>query len=247
MTPLFPNSNLQTDSYNNEIDQTDIEFNSYNECENDEDIESIDEEYMEVESDEDEFQFDKLNLEDLTNLEKLGENLLSQPEDPEKVLEESEAMGRVIKTHECYIDLLRTRSRTAKSWLQYQRYVNVLKSFIRAERTGNWSLPGHINYAKCARLHLQNMLHLEVEHPWVYEEFAAHGFHTIRRSDRFWAGIWSYLAIEQVLMRSFKSRGGLTRGRGVTESVRLIWLKTMHRCAEIHNSMSSLIKRLHVK
>ena len=24
MTPLFPNSNLQTDSYNNEIDQTDI-------------------------------------------------------------------------------------------------------------------------------------------------------------------------------------------------------------------------------
>ena len=86
MTPLFPNSNLQTDSYNNEIDQTDIEFDSYNECENDEDIESIDEEYMEVESDEDDFQFDKLNLEDLKNLEKLGENLLSHPEDPEKFL-----------------------------------------------------------------------------------------------------------------------------------------------------------------
>ena len=49
MTPLFPNSNLQTHSYNNEIDQTDIEFDSYNECENDEDIESIDQEYMEVE------------------------------------------------------------------------------------------------------------------------------------------------------------------------------------------------------
>ena len=169
-------------------------------------------------------------------------------------------MRRVIKTHECYIDLLQARSRTAKFWLQYQRYVNVLKSFIRAERTGNWSLhlqtlsnminlfaaTGHISYAKCARLHLQNMLHLEAEHPWVYEKFAAHGFHTIRRSDRFWAGIWSDLAIEQVLMRSLKSRGGLTRGRGVTESVRLIWLKIMHRCAEIHNSMSSLTKLLHV-
>ena len=95
---------------------------------------------MEVESDEDDFQFDKLNLENLTNLEKLGENLLSHPEDPEKVLEEFEVMGRVIKTHECYIDLLQTRSRTAKFWLQYHRYVNVLKSFIRAERTGNWSL-----------------------------------------------------------------------------------------------------------
>ena len=199
MTPLFPNSNLQTDSYINEIDQTNIEFDSYNECENDEDIESIDEEYMEVESDEDDFQFDKLNLEDLRNLEKLGENLLSHPEDPEKVLEDSEVMGRVIKTHECYIDLLQTRSRIAKFWLQYQRYVNVLKSFIRAERTGNRSLhlqtlsnminlfaaTGHIHYTKCTRLHLQNMLHLEVEHPWVYEKFAAHGFHTIRRSDRF--------------------------------------------------------------
>ena len=105
---------------------------------------------------------------------------------------------------------------------------------------------GHINYAKCARLHLQNMLHLEVEHPCVYEKFAAHGFHMMRQTDRFWAGIWSDLAIEQVLMRSLKSRGGLTRGRGVTESVRLIWLKTMHRSAEIHNSVSSLTKLLHV-
>ena len=94
MTPLFSNSNLETDRYNSKLDQFDTEFDSYNECENesenDEDIESIGEEYIEVESNEDDFPFDTLSLEDLANLEKLGENLLNYPEDTEKLLEEFE-------------------------------------------------------------------------------------------------------------------------------------------------------------
>ena len=90
------------------------------------------------------------------------------------------------------------------------------------------------------------MLQLETEHPWVYKRFSVHGFHMIRQSDRFWVGTPSDLAIEQVLMRYLKTSGGLTGGRGVTESVRLIWLKKMHRCTEIHNSMSSLTSLLHV-
>ena len=115
----------------------------------------------------------------MENLKRLGENLFNHPEDPEKLLEESEVMRRVIKTHECYVDLLQIRSRTAKFWLQYQRYVNVLKSFIRTERTGKLSLhlqsmsnminllaaTGHINCTKCARLHLQNMFQLETKNP----------------------------------------------------------------------------------
>ena len=46
-------------------------------------------------------------------------------------------------------------------------------------------------------------------------------------------------------MRGLKSRGGLTRGRGVSESVRLLWVKTMHRCASVHNAMSNLTEVLH--
>ena len=98
---------------------------------------------------------------------------------------------------------------------QYQQYANVLKSFIRAEGTGNWSFhlqymsnminlfaaTHYINYTKCARLNPQIMLQLEIERPWVYERFAVHGFHTIRRIDLLWVVIWSDLAIEQVLMR----------------------------------------------
>jgi len=46
--------------------------------------------------------------------------------------------------------------------------------------------------------------------------------------------------IESALMRSMKSRGGLTRGRGVDESVRTVWLSTMHECANVHLAMSSM-------
>ena len=38
---------------------------------------------------------------------------------------------------------------------------------------------------------------------------------TLCRSDRYWAGFSTDLVIEQVLMRSIKTTGGLTRGRGI--------------------------------
>ena len=48
------------------------------------------------------------------------------------------------------------------------------------------------------------------------------------------------LTIEQVMMKSLKSQGGLTHGRGMSESVRLTWVKTMHKCATMHSAIASL-------
>ena len=87
-----------------------------------------------------------------------------------------------------------------------------------------------MNYTKSAHLHIQKMLELETTHPWVYTNFAEHGYHTVRQSDRYWTGLWTDLIIEQVLMRALKTSGGLTRGRWFTESVRSLWVNTMHRC-----------------
>ena len=42
------------------------------------------------------------------------------------------------------------------------------------------------------------------------------------------------------MMRSLKSSGGLARERGITESTRQLWLRSMHRCADIHNAMGEL-------
>ena len=64
---------------------------------------------------------------------------------------------------------LSKESRSAKIWLLYIYYLDVLKRFIIAERTSNWSLHidstlrmlnlfvsyGHINYAKSARMYIQ--------------------------------------------------------------------------------------------
>jgi hypothetical protein len=108
---------------------------------------------------------------------------------------------------------LSSQSRTAKLWFLYMKYIGLLKLFIAAERTGNWHLhlqcvhdmlnlfacTGHNNYAKGGRLYLQLMSALPESHPWLYELFVDHGFHVIRRSNRFWGGLSSDLVIEQTL------------------------------------------------
>ena len=53
---------------------------------------------------------------------------------------------------------------------------------------------------------------LHETHPEVFRHFNQ-GLHVVRRSDQFWAGLSPDLVIEQVLMRSMKTSGGLTRDR----------------------------------
>ena len=68
----------------------------------------------------------------------------------------------------------------------------------------------------------------------------ASGKHSIRRSDRLWAGLSSDLVIEQTLMKSVKSRGGLTRGRGMHKTVRHVWTTTMNWFSTIDYAMTKL-------
>ncbi len=98
---------------------------------------------------------------------------------------------------------------------------------------------GHNNYTKSVSFYLQQMSHLREDHPDVYQHFQD-GLHVIRRSNRHWAGLSSDLVIEQVLMRSMKISGGLTRGRGMTEQQRVIWSLAMPACAEVNRAMQEL-------
>ena len=65
----------------------------------------------------------------------------------------------------------------------------------------------HIHYAKSARLCVQEMRKFVEE------------YHTVRRSERQWAGLWTDIVFEQVQIRSLKSGGGLTRGRGMIDKL----------------------------
>ena len=117
--------------------------------------------------------------------------------------------------------------------------VDILNKFIKAERTGNWDLhlqavrnmlpyfasSGHNSYAKSVYLYLQMMNDLPQTHPEVYRSFQS-GLHVVRRGDHYWAGLSTDLVIEQVIMRSVKTTGGLTRGRGFLK--RKVWYGSCH-------------------
>jgi len=200
---------------------------------------------------------------DIEELRRLYDNVVECKCDVDGTVSDGDAVENVVsnevllKLDQLLCDmktLLCVESRTAKLWLQYLHYVSVLKTFIHAERMGNFHLhlasvshmlnifaaTGHSHYAKSAHLYLQSMVDLEATHEWLYAMFTVHGYHSVRRSDRLWTGLSCDLVIEQVMMRSLKSRGGLTHGRGMTESVRLQWVHSMHKCASVHASVVNL-------
>ncbi|XP_031784033.1 uncharacterized protein LOC116417072 [Nasonia vitripennis] len=152
------------------------------------------------------------------------------------------------------IEEFQKRGPTAQLWIQYWDMLAIVKNFIKAERSGNWDLhlkcieqmipyfhaSGHNNYAKSAHLYLQDMLTLkDVMDEHQFELFTTKGYFTIRRSDKFWCGVWSDMTIEQVLMRSMKTQGGLTHGRGMAESVLTKFVLTMIILVEVCNEMEN--------
>lgn len=52
-------------------------------------------------------------------------------------------------------------------------------------------------------------------------------------------------AIEQIMNKSLKSTEGLTHGRGLTDSVRVMWVSTMHYMATVHAGVTSLLNLDH--
>ncbi len=165
----------------------------------------------------------------------------------------SSVLERIKNSLKNHSESQKKSSRTSALWVQYMNMIDILRKFIRAERTGNWELhlqaiqdmlpymaaSGHNSYTKSAMLYLQQMLNLKAQHPDVQQHFDK-GLHVIQRSNRLWAGLSSDLIIEQVLKRSLKTSGGLTRGRGMTEHQRLLWLLSRPACAEVNQAMQEL-------
>ena len=145
------------------------------------------------------------------------------------------------------------KPRTAKLWLLYVQYISIVKEYILSERTCNWALhlhkvqklmnlfaaSEHINYAKCFRFYVQEMLALSNEKPWL-NQHCIDGKHAVQRSSCYWSGQWSDLVIEQTLMRSLKSSGSLTSGWEFEDNMRHLWVKSISYTAAVHESMISL-------
>lgn len=82
------------------------------------------------------------------------------------------------------------------------------------------------------------MLELHNTHPDVYIIFK-NGGHVVRRSNGNWAGLAPDMVIEQCLMRALKTNGGLTRGGGMSEMQRMMWLLSMPVYSEYNQAMQS--------
>lgn len=146
---------------------------------------------------------------DIDLLKRLCKESLENPQKAKEAASSSalEAAARRIKD----IRISMMGQRTAKLWLLYMDMIDILRKFIKAERTGEWKLhlqavydmlpyfaaTGHIQYAKSAYIYLQQMHDLEKSHPTLYTSFIE-GQHVVRRSNRFWAGLSTDLVIEQV-------------------------------------------------
>ena len=88
--------------------------------------------------------------------------------------------------------------RTAKLWLQYMRMLEILRQFLRSERSGNWNLhmnflknmvaylvaAGHNNYTRSLLLYLQHLQTSFKRSADAYRIFKE-GLHVIRRSDHY--------------------------------------------------------------
>lgn len=168
-------------------------------------------------------------------------------------IDSHEMLASIEKERKLFKEELSSKSRTAKFWLQFMEMVDILKSNIRSERIGNWQMnigslgsmlpyfpaAGHNSYTKCTSIHLHEMSKLQLSNPDIYEKFNR-GHFIIRRSDRYWAGLPCDLTIEQFLMKNIKSQIGLTRGRGIGENQRLIWINSMADCVNIKNAIQEL-------
>lgn len=93
-----------------------------------------------------------------------------------------ESLSKLMCSYDELCSILSEQSRTARLWILYLKYVEVLQQFLIAERTSNWTLhlntlrrmlglfaaAHHVNYAKSARLYWQQMCDLPTTHPWLH-------------------------------------------------------------------------------
>ena len=146
-------------------------------------------------------------------------------------------------------------NRTAALWVQYHNQVQLVKDFIRAERLSNFDdhlssvtemLPtfaaaGHSQYAKGARLYIELM---DIKLPTgskFGELFRVQKLHTVRYNKCLWAGVWTDIAIEQTLMKSIKSRGGLVGGRLRNQSsAHKSWVTLLDHFSDVSRTMDGV-------
>ena len=135
---------------------------------------------------------------DYNNLEtnsSIYDQLLRKAESPESVLT-NPVLEKVKTKFDTKLEGLKQYP-TPCLWVQYMGMIDILRRYIKSERTGNLEMhlqtvkemlpflaaAGHNLYEKSAYLYLQHMDDLQDTHHDVHDQFV-HGHHVERRSER---------------------------------------------------------------
>ena len=136
-----------------------------------------------------------------------------------EVLQLTNVLNQLYQTASC-------QSRTAKLWIQCLEQVSLMQQFVRAERSGYFALhlriiaqmqsyfhaAGRLQYAKSSQVYLQAMEDLKEKMPFEDCNFFSHNdYFTIRRTSKFWSGVWSDMTIEQFWWGRWKKWGTYKR------------------------------------
>ncbi len=73
--------------------------------------------------------------------------------------------------------------------------------------------------------------------------FKDNGHFTIRRTHKVLSGVWTDMTIEQVLMCSMKTTGGLTCGLGMTNSTISEWIHCTHLCIPLCEALEDFTSK----
>jgi hypothetical protein len=191
---------------------------------------------------------------DVTGLNQIWSDLMDEKKGMSDVMSDP-IIVQLTNTMRQMYQINSLKSRTARLWIQYLDQVSLMMQFVRAERSGCFSLhlhtiakmqpylnaAGHLAYAKSTQIYLQAMDDLEGKMPLEdWEKFVGDGYFTIRRTSKFWSGVWTDMTIEQVLMRAMKTTGGLTRGRGITDSTLAQWVCAVPLCIPMCEAVEEL-------
>ncbi|GBN73034.1 hypothetical protein AVEN_44198-1 [Araneus ventricosus] len=125
---------------------------------------------------------------------------------------------------------LQSSSQELNVWEIFQAHLNCVEEMLPY-----FQASGHFLYAKSAHLYLQDMLQLAS----VFRRFIQ-GFFTVRRSAKFSCGTSTDMIIEQSLMKSMRTDGGIAQGRSTQESVISEWVYGMHATNTVCEGLEDL-------
>eukprot|EP00058_Branchiostoma_floridae_P009808 XP_002595296.1 hypothetical protein BRAFLDRAFT_128105 [Branchiostoma floridae] len=163
-----------------------------------------------------------------------------------------EAMPALMTKFEHFKTSMKAKSHLFSFWDNYVSMVLLLLQFIKAERSGDWSLHlastacmvpcfnsmDRTNYARWLPVYLADMRRLPETHPQVHNAFMA-GDHAISRSNQPFAKVWTDMALEQSINLDSKTSGGIV---GISQRPGALerWFATVHERVAVVTALKEM-------